>query len=252
MGDLGAFPNLDQLDSATSRYLAADPAEADFIRLLGATGKQADIVRSLRGQLAAPIYFIRGNHEDFAWLAQLPLDKTSGTVYVDPFDLFCYVSDSTVLQFGAGQIAFLGGVEERTDEAAIDRAAYQALMDLEPRTIDILVTHEGPYGTSVGFRGDIHGSPLISRLIEHLQPTFHVAGHAHTLSGPTAFGPTLYLGLDCLVASPIWYPEVQGLQAGCLAVLDTEQAALQPVTDAWLADFDTPFDFEIWFETFKE
>lgn len=250
VGDLGAFPDVDKLDPATTRYLAADPAEADFSRFLRAEGERAEALRHLREQFASAIYFIRGNHEDFAWLRQLPVDATSRTVPIDPFDLFRYVSDSTVLKFGGLQIGFLGGVEERTDEAAIDLAAYQALMDLGPGTIDVLVTHEGPYGTSVGYRGAIHGSPLISRLVEHLQPTLHLAGHAHVLSGPHTFGRTTYLGLDCLVASPIWQPEARGLKAGCLAVLDTNTAGLWPVTDAWLANFETPFDFDAWFRVF--
>lgn len=247
VGDLGAFPDLDRADAATRRYFAADPAEADFYRLLESEGEQANRLVCLRRQFIGPIYFVRGNHEDFAWLHQLPVDKTSRTAQVDPFDLFRYVPDGTILPFGDLRIAFLGGVEERTDEAAIDREAYQSLMDRGRAAIDILVTHQGPYGTSVGYRGDIHGSPLISALIGQIQPAFHIAGHAHQLSGPRAFGPTTYLGLSGLVESPIWHPESRGLQPGCLAVLDTESFSIWPVTDPWLSEFDTPFSFDAWF-----
>lgn len=248
VGDLGAFPDVNQIDPATYRHLAADQAEADFSRLLTAQGKRAEIVQALRTQFTTPIYFIRGNHEDFDWLKQLPVDPITGTAAIDPFGFFHYVPDGTVLQFDTLQVAFLGGVEERTDAAAIDRTAYERLLKLEPGAIDLLVTHQGPYGSSVGFRGDIYGSPLISALINRLQPTFHVAGHTHAVAGPLTYGRTTYLCLASLVASPLWQPDARGLQAGCLVVLDTTSSKIWHVTDDWLAQFDTPFDLEAWYE----
>lgn len=246
VGDLGTFPDPERVDAATRRYLAADPAETDFRRLLESQGQRAEILHNLRMQLATPIYFVRGNHEDFDWLHQLSIDKERQTASVDPFDFFRFVPDGTVLAFDGVTIACLGGVQERADAAAIDHVAHQTLMTLPPNTVDILLTHQGPYGSSTGFRGDIHGSQLISDLIDHLQPTFHVAGHAHVVSGPRMYGQTTYLGLDCLVASPIWHPDATGLQVGCLGVIDTERNALWPVADDWLAEFDTPFNLEAW------
>jgi Icc-related predicted phosphoesterase len=251
VGDLGAFPNVERMDRATHRYLTADPSEADFSRLMQPENERAKALVCLREQFASPIYFIRGNHEDFAWLHQLPVDEESRTVGVDPFDLFHYVPDGTLLQVGGLRIAFLGGVEERTDEAAIDQDAYRSLMSLGPGKIDVLVTHQGPYGSSIGHRGDVFGSRLISELLEYTQPAFHIAGHAHCVSGPSVYGRTVYYGLDCIVASSLWHPEARGLQAGCLAVLETETNTLWPVTDKWLSEFATPFDFDVWFDSFK-
>ncbi len=154
VGDLG-YPDPARTDEATERYAAADPAEADLGRLLRAAGPRAARLRRLRRQFAGPIHCIRGNHEDFAWLRRLPLDPESGTAPVDPFDLFRYVPDGMVRRFGDLRIAFLGGVEERSDDAAIDREACDALLALGPGAVDVLVTHQGPYGSSIGFRGDI-------------------------------------------------------------------------------------------------
>ena len=248
VGDLGAFPDPTRTDAATSRYLEADPAEADFSRLLRADGGLARGLRRATKQFAGPIHFLRGNQEDFVWLAQLPVDPATRTAPVDPFDLFRYVPDETVLEFDRVTLAFLGGVEEHSDARAIDRTSYQSLMDLGPGTVDVLVTHQGPYGSSMGFRGDVHGSHLMTRLVEHLRPAFHVAGHAHQLSGPTTIAHTTYLGLDGLVPSARWHPEEKGLKSGCLGVLDTETASLQPVTDSWLGEFETPIDFDAWSE----
>ncbi len=76
-------------------------------------------------------------------------------------------------------------------------------MQLEVGSIDLLVTHEGPYGSSIGYHGDTHGSKLITDLLAQIQPKFQVAGHAHSFSEPRTFEKTHYVGLDGLVASPI-------------------------------------------------
>ncbi|MBI2856506.1 MAG: metallophosphoesterase [Chloroflexi bacterium] len=249
VGDMGAFPDISRVDAATERYMALDPSQMDFMRLLGSVDSLAESLRQVRQQLASPIYFVRGNHEDFEYLGQLHVDETL-TAPVDTFDLLRYVPDGTVLQFDGVRVAFLGGVEEHSDTRAIDKEAYKRLMSLGPGEIDVLVTHEGPYGTSIGYQGDIHGSKLMTGLIERSQPHFHIAGHAHQLSGPTTFGRTTYLGLDGLAHSARWYPEKNGFKEGCMGVLDTAIGSLQPVTDLWLSSFNTKsFDFDSWFES---
>ena len=251
VGDMGAFRDMSSLEQTANRHFALDPSQRDFVRLICADDGLAESLARLRRCLAGPVHFIRGNHEDFDWLERLPRDSGSGTSGVDRFGLMRYVPDGTVMTFGGLRIAFLGGIEEREDAAGIDCGAYEALLALESGSIDVLVTHQGPHGSSAGFRGDIHGSQMISQLIERIRPSFHMAGHAHVLSGPTRFGQTTYLGLDCVVASPLYHPEAQGLQPGCLAVLDTDHGRLEPVTGDWLAEFETPFDFNRWYEKLR-
>jgi hypothetical protein len=246
VGDMGAFPDLRRVDDATAAHLAVDPSEADFARLLHAAGDLAVATRRVREELAAPIHFLRGNHEDFDWLSSLPIDPQTSTAPVDAFDLLRYVPDGAVLRAAGERVAFLGGVEERDDAASIDRHAYARLMDLKGAAVELLVTHQGPYGSSTGFRGDVHGSHLVTALVERLRPAFHVAGHAHQAIGPLQNGATTYLGLDGITPSRRWEPDVRGLRSGSLAVLDTTSGALAPVADAWLGEFVTPFDFETW------
>lgn len=251
VGDMGAFPDTSRLERTANRHLVTDPSQYDFVRLICADDGLAESLARLRGCLAGPVHFIRGNHEDFDWLERLPRDSGSGTAAVDRCGLMRHVPDGTVMTFGGLRVAFLGGVGERDDAAGINRGAYETLLTMEPGSIDVLVTHQGPYGSSTGFRGDIQGSRMITDLIERSRPTFHVAGHAHVLSGPTRFGETTYLGLDCVVASPLYHPDVRGFQPGCLGVLDTDHGKLEAVTDDWLAGFETPFCFDRWFEGFR-
>ena len=91
---MGAYPSLDRIDEAGRRHVALDPAQADFSRLLQADGLRAERLCALRDELAAPIHFLRGNHEDFRYLSDLARDEFDGTATVDDFDLFRY--DKTI------------------------------------------------------------------------------------------------------------------------------------------------------------
>jgi hypothetical protein len=143
--------------------------------------------------------------------------------------------------------AFLGGVEERTDAAGIDAEAYASLLALPAGSIGMLVAHEGHYGTSVGFRGDVHGSRMMTRLLETAAPAFFAFGHAHRPIGPARFGRTAYVGLDGLLPFRKWQPDATGFLPGCLAILETRDGSLTLVTDSWLPNFPThPFDFDAW------
>ena len=171
VGDMGAYPELDRVDEAGRRHIALDPAQGDFSRLLQADGLRGERLRAVRGELAAPIHFLRGNHEDFQYLSGLARDDSDGTGRVDEFDLFRYVPDGTVVRLGDLRIAFLGGIETgEPGPRSIDTEAYELLMDLGPGSFDILVTHDPPYGVGIGYRGRVSGSRLITSLIEHTQP----------------------------------------------------------------------------------
>src|SRR5690242_4132812 len=67
VGDMGAYPDPTRMEAASRRYLAAEPSQADFSRLLRREGEQAAQLHALRRSLASPLSFIRGNHEDVAW-----------------------------------------------------------------------------------------------------------------------------------------------------------------------------------------
>ncbi len=162
------------------------------------------------------------------------------------------------MQLGGMSVAFLGGIDiNKKDGRTMDEAAYNTFMDLTPGSIDVLLTHDAPYGTSLGYRaslgyrGDNWGSKKLKSLIEQTLPTFHVAAHVHHISGPRRTGQTTSWTLSGLVASPKWHPDLNGFELGCLAVLNTDKRILRPITDEWMADFDTKsFDFDSWFDGF--
>ena len=238
------------MDESSRRQMELDPAQADFSRLLKADGLRAERLRAIREEFASPIHFLRGNHEDFRYLSELPREP-GGTAKVDDFDLLRYMPDGTVLEATGLRIAFLGGIEtEEPGPRSIDPSAYELLMDMGPGSFDVLATHDPPYGVGIGYRGRVAGSRLVTALIEHTQPALHISGHVHHLNGPRSYGRSWSWTLDGLVSSVRWHPDENGFRMGCMAVLDTETWFFQPITAPWLHDFDTRgFDFDSWYES---
>src|SRR5690606_14117263 len=97
VGDFGAYPNPSE-EVRNEKYVKQDPAQLDFMKLRQADSSVAERLRYIRQEiLRHPIYFIRGNHEDFVWLdALLSQSEAQDKASVDPFDLFYYVKDGTV------------------------------------------------------------------------------------------------------------------------------------------------------------
>lgn len=245
VGDFGA----ERLDKMTKnidvflRYPANNPAQFDFLRVLYAQNQLATLLREVRHQIQQPIYFLRGDHDEIEWLRQLSQETQNKTVPVDSFDLFHYVPDGTILECGGMKFACFGGVEHpgRGKEGSEhDPASLAALLETKRGEVDVLITHEPPYGVSTGFYGQIQGSSCVSKLIEALQPHYHLAGHLHTMIGPKQYGQTTYFGLNQLGGflrhKPRQRDPSQTLQPGTMALLDTATGHLEFVVGDWLAD----------------
>lgn len=226
VGDLGAWPDPSRLDAPGLRYADEEPAQLDFMRMLEASGSLASQLRQARERLGGPVLFIRGNHEDQEWLTSLrPFEA------VDPFDLFRLVPDGTVLELAGVRAAFLGGVESG---APATRHREEAVASLEGAAdVDLLVTHDGPYGVGLGWSGDVQGSRRVATLVERLRPRWHVWGHLHHVNGPRVRGSTVCIGLNILMG-PVRANPSRTLEPGCLALLDTATGVVSLVTAPWL------------------
>ncbi|MCI0776981.1 MAG: metallophosphoesterase [Chloroflexi bacterium] len=239
VGDLGAFPDLELLDESTKRWAEQDPSELHFSHLLNVDGSLAEHLRAARQQLKRPIHFLRGNHEDQGWLAGLRPNSGDVSVAVDPFDLVHYVPDGNVLDYGGFRIGYLGGVEygaephTKIEPEAVDRID-------EVGWLDLLVTHDGPYGIGKGYSGQPQGSQVLTDLVARRQPCHLVGGHYHQMNGPKRYGDTIY---HCVASLFPGRQDAAPLLDGCLAVLDTEANTFDFVTDGWLRDFGKEFDF---------
>lgn len=246
VGDFGAerLEKMTHNSEVFLRYPANNPAEFDFLRVLHAQEQLSARLRDIRQQIQQPICFLRGDHDEAEWLRLLSQGVQSTTIPIDSFDLFHYVPDGTILVCGGMKLAFFGGVEhpERGKEGTEhDPASLAALLETRRGEIDVLITHEPPYGASTGFYGQIQGSSCVSKLIDVIQPQYHLAGHLHTMIGPKHYGQTTYLGLNqfggFLKHKPRQRDSSQTLQPGTMALLDTETGRLDFVVGDWLADW---------------
>ncbi|MCF2533448.1 metallophosphatase family protein [Yinghuangia sp. KLBMP8922] len=262
VGDLGAYPSVERYDEPTRRFARDHPAQGDFLQLLAPEPSFAAGIRAALRHVP-PMLFVSGNHEDHEWLAGLHAaargagasdaanapdasDAPAGsedpaTVPIDPLGAYRHVACGSVVEVAGRKVAFLGLVEVE-GYMDLDEDAYARLMAAAPGSADILVTHDGPYGMSKDRRGEVQGSPKLTRLIEHLQPPLHVSGHYHHPNGPRQYGRTTSYALAQLVRPKAgrWEPEPvnpgQSVAPGSIGLLDTAAGTFEYVDDAWLAD----------------
>jgi Icc-related predicted phosphoesterase len=240
VGDMGAYPAPDRMDAPSRRFAAENPAEHDFFRLLDPSPEFATAVLRAR-RLVPPVLFASGNHEDFEWLAGLHEAQAAAVVPVDPFDAFRHVECGHVTTVAGQRIAFLGRIEE-PGYMDLDATAHALLLTTTSGTVDILVTHDGPFGLCQDRRGATMGSPKLSSLITHLQPRLHVSGHYHHENGPRRYGRTASYTLAELVNPKVnrHRPERanprQRVTPGSIALLDTDTYAMEYLHDDWLAE----------------
>jgi len=193
-GDLGAFPYPMRL--STSLRLAEIRSEEDLgfsMYLAEESSKPGH--RTLRQQffedardflrLNAKFYFVRGNHEDHEFLKERELSGKA-IIPVDPTATFNYLADGRILNLRALgrtlRLATFGGIHAESRPGRLkhnpfmtfDADASQRLLVAQsekPEPIDVLLTHQGPDGTTGG-----HSE--IRALVQILKPRTHIHGHA--------------------------------------------------------------------------
>lgn len=248
VGDLGAYPFPTQ-EMRNAKFILDDPTELDFSKLIHAKGKLLDNLYLLKEELHTPIYFIRGNHEDFNWLNKISKRNITS---VDKTGFFSYVVDGTTMKINDYHISFLGGIEtEQEDETSINEEVYDKLLHSPVGELDILVTHDAPYGIGTSFTGQVQGSRKISTLIEKIKPKYLISGHYHHLNGPKVYSETTYLGLNILVP-PLRRDRSRKVQSDSIAILDTSLNTIEVLQEEWVSQFSTiNFDFNQFVQQFK-
>ena len=234
VGDIhGRFETLTEaLDVARRRWgpidfvLAVGDVEPnrDYDDHLGVVGppryrQVGDFPRVVSGELdlAAPLYFIAGNHDPYPALDQAgPGEWTPGVWWLGRFGI-TKIEDINV--------GYLSGIYSKkyTDDPDLKRnnakqRIYWHRSEWEKLTraarrfhgrVDVLLTHDWPSGIGTNREGKPVGDPSLRQLTERLRPRIHACGHMHH-DHQAKIGPTQVV---CLTKPANTHQGLQGIVA---------------------------------------
>lgn len=178
-GDIGVFPDRQQLDKATLRHARTDRDELgfmdDFVR------PKAEIARFL-DSLDVNMYCVRGNHEDHAFLDRLEAAAGDAPAFaIDAYrriwvcqtglPLTLHHHGESLSLVGVGRIGDRKGREHPPYVQAYERRRLQALQQAGG-AYDVLLSHD-----QAGDRPDGYGMAELNQLLDHIPFAWHFYGH---------------------------------------------------------------------------
>lgn len=179
-GDLGAFPDLAQLDKATRRYGEKDPSELGFAEHFT---RRDPKIEEMLAHTTAPMVFVRGNHEDHQWLDMLERGSGKKPLFtVDAYGrIFCLktgvayrhtVGDEAITIIGIGRVGLPEDSHKREDKH-IQPYESRRLWDVGVDRCDVLLTHDTALD-AVTIRA---GMQEICDALDLFEPAYHFHGH---------------------------------------------------------------------------
>lgn len=179
-GDLGAFFSETRLDKATRRYANSDPSELGFLRHFAQYDQQ---IADRLAALSCNMIFVRGNHEDHPWLDKLEQETTGAIFPVDAYRrVFCLKTGvpytfsrqgEQISLLGIGRIGARDSEEDPQHEKYIQPYELERISRLGSEPVDVLLTHDAPYGKIYANSGIEEIGPVL----EQYRPAYHFFGH---------------------------------------------------------------------------
>jgi len=235
-GDMGIFPLFSQLDSATLRYAQRDPTELGFMQHFVT---YADEVAAVLAQTSCNLIFVRGNHEDHAWLDAREQQADGAIFPVDAYQrLYCLktgVPYTHTTQNERISVLGIGRIGQRSASLSarhIQPEEQARLKQLGDITVDVLLTHDKPAQAE-------RGMAEISAALQQYRPLHHFYGHVggEDLTGLSDNGVTQF----CKLADLEWHGPQQMLHPGSMAILrwqDRATHSLSIVRDPWYGEYN--------------
>lgn len=247
VGDLGAFPPPFKLDPATLRFAEHDPDELGFAQYYEGSPEADEILgpdAPPERRIEADMVFIRGNHEDFEFLASIPVEDEP--VAVDCHGKIGYLAGGARFTFARGSHAItmgaLGGISDDGRPGADSVSPYYTANEVRRLRnggpVDVLLSHEPAAGSAAGIHPKYAGagSPEVLALVRDLKPRFHFCGHYHEAGQPLEVpGETRSYMLNA-----VNFLRPHRLNPGCIGILRwAERAPLGfEILDApWVREF---------------
>lgn len=177
-GDMGAYPDIHNLDKATVKHARSDRDELgfydDFLRPDPEIGAFLD-------RLNIPMICVRGNHEDHDFLDRLEKESDAARFPIDAYGRVFVCKSGHRQEFRAGDVTLLfagvgriGDRKGRSEKRFIQDFEREQLRRLhkENEVFDILITHDKDNSGDQGY-----GMPEIRELLDKVLFHYHFYGH---------------------------------------------------------------------------
>lgn len=178
-GDIGAYPNLENLDKATLKHAKYNRDELGFYDDFTTENPK---IKAYLEELNMEMICVKGNHEDHDYLNQLEANYPTETKF--PIDAYQKVwvcksglvqtfqkGDETLKFVGIGRIGDRKGRTEQRFIQNYERAAIQKLHQTKEH-FDLLITHDKDDSSQRGY-----GMTEIRELLDQVIFHYHFYGH---------------------------------------------------------------------------
>jgi Icc-related predicted phosphoesterase len=165
VGDLGLYRDYNSIDQKSRKHFDKDKV------------KRGQCFRYTNGELTfpVPLYFVRGNHEDFGLLKEGRFPDNINYLY----------SGIWALEGTPGAVAALGGIwyqgnhlERKFYPKYTQKEDVDSLLRSTAIKPTLLLTHDCPINTYPEVRR-WHGSPYVNQILDTLKPKYVIHGHYH-------------------------------------------------------------------------
>jgi len=224
-GDIGAYPNIENLDKATIKYAQHDRDELGFYDDFTKINQS---IQSFLDELNIHMICVRGNHEDHDFLDNLEKEYAQSSMF--PIDIYkkVYVCKSGIKQkletahetltfVGIGRIGDRKGRAEKRFIQDYERKELKKLLKTKEH-FDLLITHDKENSSQIGY-----GMAEIRAVLDHVIFHYHFYGHT---------GEPFKQETDCngitqsIKIKELEFNESGVLEKGCMVILTKENGAL--------------------------
>lgn len=178
-GDIGAYPNIENLDKATIKHAKNDRDELGFYDDFTKINQS---IKTFLDELNIPMICVRGNHEDHDFLDNLENKNFKNSLF--PIDVYKKVfvcksglkqelkTENETLSFvGIGRIGDRKGRTEKRFIQEYERKEVKKLLKTK-ETFDILITHDKDDNSERGY-----GMSEIREVLDNVIFHYHFYGH---------------------------------------------------------------------------
>jgi len=224
-GDMGAYPNIENLDKATIKHAQYDRDELGFHDNF--TKENPDI-KAFLDELNINMICVRGNHEDHDFLDALEKENSDKSIF--PIDVYERVfvcksgleqtleTEDEVLNFvGIGRIGDRKGRSEKRFIQDYERKKIRKLLNTK-NTFDVLITHDKDDSSQRGY-----GMAEIREVLDNVIFHYHFYGH----TGEPFKEETDFNGItQAIKIKELEFNESGILEKGCMIILTKENGEL--------------------------